>query len=109
VQRGPFGENGGQGGRVETGQFGRRGLVPQPPDQVERRAEGALQRHLLVQQHADQQGERAAGQQFVGLGFHRHREGHGAPSPESRSRMPAAYSAAVLPRAAEIHTCADAL
>src|SRR5580704_14838580 len=60
VQGGPFGENERQRIRVEFGEFGGGRLVPEPPRQVERRAEGALERYLLVEQHSDQQGKRAA-------------------------------------------------
>ena len=77
VQGRPFGENTRERLWVEVGQLGGGGLVPEPADQVQRRAERALERHLLVEQHPDQQGERAAAQQLVGLGLHRHRDRHG--------------------------------
>jgi len=76
VQGGPFGEDRGQPVRVELGQLGRAGLVPEPLDQVQRSAEGFLERDLLVEQQGDDQGERAAAEQLVGLGRHRHPDRH---------------------------------
>jgi len=95
VQGGPFGEDERQRVRVEFGEFGGGRLVPEPPDQVQRRAEGALERYLLVEQHGDQQGERAAGQQFVGLRRHGHPDRHGAPPRVSRSRVMITYARSV--------------
>ena len=74
----PFGEDRGQPVRGELGQLGRGGLVPQPPDQVQRSGEGLLERDLLVEQQSDDQGERTATQQLVGLRIHRHPDRHGA-------------------------------
>jgi hypothetical protein len=62
VQGRPFGEDRGQPVRVELGQLGHGGLVPQPPGQVQRTGEGLLEGDLLVKQHGDDQGERAAAQ-----------------------------------------------
>ena len=79
VHRRPFGEDRREPVRVELGQLGRGRLVPEPPDQVQRPAERLLQRDLLVEQHGDEQGERAAAQQLVGLRLDRHPDRHGAP------------------------------
>ena len=76
VQRGPFGEHRGERLRVVGGQLLGGRLVPQPPDQVVGRAEGPLQRHLLIQQHADEQGQRVPAEQLVCVRFDRHRDRH---------------------------------
>ena len=92
MQGRPFGENEGERVRVEFRELGGGRFVPKLAHQVQRRAEGALERHLLVEQHGDQQGQRAAGQQLVGLRLNRHPDRHcvlpGCHDHGSRSLMP---------------------
>src|SRR5450631_609469 len=78
VQRGPLREDVRERAGVVVGQLLGGWLVPQAQHQLIRRAEGLLQRDLLVQQHRDQQGQRAAGEQLVGLGVDRQRQRHGS-------------------------------
>ena len=78
MQRGPLAEHGGQRIRVILSEFLGGGLVAKPPHQVTRPAEGLFQRHLLVQQHADEQRERVARKQLVSVGIDRQRYGHGS-------------------------------
>ena len=72
----------GDGGRVQ--------LAAEAVPQVPGRAEGLLQRDLLVQDHADQEGERVLGEELVGLGVAGEME-HGAnrsacPRPQARAQ-----------------------
>ena len=77
VEGGALTEDRHQGFGVVVGQFLRGRLMAQPPHQVAGRGEGLLQRHLLIEQHADQQRQRAARQQLVGVGVDGQRERHG--------------------------------
>jgi hypothetical protein len=69
VQRGRAGEHGGEGLGVVLGE--RPGVEPlhaEAPGEAGRSGEGPLHGELLVEQHADQQGERVAVEQRVGVG-----------------------------------------
>jgi hypothetical protein len=79
VQRGPLGEHRGEGRRVKRSQFLNRGLVPQPLDKIMRRGKRSFERHLLIEQHPDQECERVPRQQFVGLVVNRQRDRHSGP------------------------------
>jgi hypothetical protein len=45
--------------------------MAEPAHQVARAGESLLDGHLLIEQHADEQRERAGRQQFVGVGVDR--------------------------------------
>jgi hypothetical protein len=66
VEGGRLGEEGSQLVGVGAGDVGRIQAAPHALLQVQRTAEGALQRYLLVERHPYEQGQRIPGQELVG-------------------------------------------